>query len=603
MKKPLFLLLAVLSCGSLCQAQFQLLNPGFESWEGTSATAKPSNWSSFPQADGTWASFASTPQHYHRYGGRPGTSGSSFITIWTRSVLGTKANGNITTGQIHAGSTTASSSDNYNYTHRGTAYCHTFSGTPDSMYVWVSYYAASGSSAASIKAIIHGDNNFRSANDESNTSMYRGMATTTFTRTTSSSTTRQWQQKKVPFVYNGTSSVNYILMCVTTNGTPGGGSANDSLSVDDFEFIYSAWLDNISINWDSISTFQRGVLNYTDTVATYDLLCSSTIQFSTQASDATTTVDTLWLNDTTRRFIIHVLAEDTVTARDYTVTLVGPMPPCDTVSNVNAQVFVNTVSVSWTPGTNNTTYEVMYGPASTTQDNLTVEEVNQPTLTLDSLDYGTDYHLYVRALCGEDRYTEWSSAVFFTTDTLPVLSCPAVEEILLDSLTLTYASLHWADPEVDDNEMEISNDPLYRVTLMQGGNTILVDETQDTVFAIDTLLPGTSYTLTVATICDSENASIPCIFAFTTLPDTVGISPVAFSSSQLSFSPNPATDKVSIVSREPIQQLTVVNVLGQVVCRKDTETSILDVHNWPRGTYMVIAKTPSGTITQRLLVE
>ena len=599
MKKPLFLLLAVLSCGSLCQAQFQLLNPGFESWEGTSATAKPSNWSSFPQADGTWASFASTPQHYHRYGGRPGTSGSSFITIWTRSVLGTKANGNITTGQIHAGSTSASSSDNYNYTHRGTAYCHTFSGTPDSMYVWVSYYAASGSSAASIKAIIHGDNNFRSANDESNTSMYRGMATTTFTRTTSSSTTRQWQQKKVPFVYNGTSSVNYILMCVTTNGTPGGGSANDSLSVDDFEFIYSAWLNNISIDNTPIASFQRSTLNYNVALASLEQLSNVTLQYTPQASDATVSIDTLWLNDTTRQFQLHVLAEDTVTTHTYTVTLTAPMPVCDTVSNVEAQVFVNNVTIAWTAGTNNTAFEMEYGIGDSPQAEATPVSTTQTIATLSNLDYGTTYWCHVRGICRDTVYTEWSNPVVFTTDTLPVIECTAVDSLLLDTLGLSFASFHWEHPAVDSSDTAI----LFRVTLMQGNEVLSSYDSPDTLFSVDTLLPGLAYILSVSTVCDSERTSIPCIRAFTTLPDTVGIAPLSMDNAQVSIYPNPATERLTVESANPITVLSVVNTLGQVVYRLENHNVLslsIDISRWHSGVFLLTVETPAGTATQKI---
>ena len=79
-------------CG---HAQYQLLNPGFESWEGTATNSRPSHWSSFPQADGSWAWAASTAQHYHRNGGRPGSSGSSYLTIYSRSVLGVVATGRL----------------------------------------------------------------------------------------------------------------------------------------------------------------------------------------------------------------------------------------------------------------------------------------------------------------------------------------------------------------------------------------------------------------------------------------------------------------------------------------------------------------------------
>lgn len=601
MKKHFILLCAALLCGGIVQAQYQLSNPGFESWESTSTTARPSHWSSFPQADGTWASFASTAQHYHRYGGRPGTSGSSFVTIYTRSVLGTKANGMMTTGQIHAGSTSASSSENYNYTHRG-SYCHTFSGTPDSMYVWVSFYAASANSTAIVKAYIHGDSDFRSPNDESDASLYKGKAIATFTRTTANASSRQWEQKKVPFTYTGYSSVNYILMSMSTNSTPGGGAANDSLSVDDFEFIYSAWLDNISINWDSIPTFQRGTLHYADTVDTYDLLCATTIQFSPQASDATVTVDTLWLNDTTRQFILHVVAEDNVTTRDYTVTLVGPAPPCDTVTGLTALAFDNTAALSWTAGTNNTAFEVEYGHEGFVQGEGTLVSTTQTTLTLNDLDYGTTYEAYVRAICRDNVYTDWSSPVTFTTDTLPILECPAIDSLVLDTLGLSFATLHWNFPAVDSSDSAA----FFRVVLMCGNETLATIDTPDTLFSVDTLTPGTAYVLSVTTACDSSRQSVPRIIAFATLPDTVGIPQLSTLNSQLSIFPNPATDHITIESAEAITSITVINALGQVFQLSPLakeEGVQLSTKSLPAGTYLIIAETPAGKACGRVIVK
>ena len=600
--KRVFILCAALLCGGIAQAQYQLYNPGFESWEGTSLTAKPSNWSSFPQADGTWASFASTAQHYHRNGGRPGTSGSSFVTIYTRSVLGTKANGNMTTGQIHAGSTSASSSDNYNYTHRGSNYCHAFSGTPDSMYVWVSFYAASSSSTGMVKAYIHGDNDFRSPNHESDASKYCGKAISTFTRTTSNASSRQWVQKKVPFVYDGFSSVNYILMSISTNTTPGGGAANDSLSIDDIEFIYSAWLDNISINWDSIPTFQRGILDYADTLPTYDLLCSSTIQFSTQAADATVTVDTLWLDSHTRRFVLHVVAEDTVTTRDYTVTLVGPEPPCDTVSGLAAQVFVNTAALSWTAGTNNSAYEVEYGMEGFTLGTGTTLSTLQTAATLEGLDYGTTYQAYVRAICRDTVYTEWSSPVTFTTDTLPVIECPAVDSLVIDTLGLSFATVHWSFPAVDSSDSAA----LFHVVLMSGDETLATIDTRDTLFSVDTLMPGTAYILSVATVCDSSRQSVPRILAFATLPDTVGIRQFSILNSQFSIFPNPASDMLTVESAEAMTALRVVNALGQEVYSLTLPLGTrheIDIRRWPRGIYLLTAETAGGTATERVVIR
>ena len=190
MKKTLILALSMIAM--VANAQYQLPNPGFEQWDGDN-TSEPTHWNTFSSSDGTWASLASSNHHYRRNGGRPGSVGSHFLTIYTKSIVGVKANGNMTTGRIHAGSTSASSSENYNYTQRGNSnHCQPFTGTPDSMYVWVSYYAESGSSEAQISAILHGDNDFRAPNHENDASLYCGKAVAQFTRTTSSSSSDQW---------------------------------------------------------------------------------------------------------------------------------------------------------------------------------------------------------------------------------------------------------------------------------------------------------------------------------------------------------------------------------------------------------------------------
>lgn len=308
----------MLAATLMAAAQYQLPNPGFEQWDGSSSSAEPTNWNSFGTADGSYASMASSTHHYHRNGGRPGTSGSSYLTIYTKSIVGVKANGNMTTGRIHAGALSASSSNNYNYTQRSnSAHCQPFTGTPDSMYVWVSYYAASANSQAQVSAYLHGDNDFRTPNDENNHTLYRATAIARFNRTSNSSTSMNWQQLKVPFVYDGNSSANYMLINLTTNATPGGGDANDSLSIDDIEFIYSARLTGITVGGTPIPGFSKSVMDYTVHVDNLDV----EVYGLAEVDDAEMAIVSEQVDDTTMFVTIDVVAEDNVTTRHYTVTL------------------------------------------------------------------------------------------------------------------------------------------------------------------------------------------------------------------------------------------------------------------------------------------
>ena len=311
--KLIFSILTLLfSCAITISAQviYQLPNPGFEQWDG-GYDSEPTHWNTFESSDGSYASMASSNHHYRRSGHRPGGSGNYYLTIYTKSILGIKANGNMTTGRIHAGSTSASSSENYNYTQRNNSnHCQPFTATPDSMYVWVSFYAGSNNSIAQIEAIIHGDNDFKAPNDLNNDALYKGRAVAQTTRTTSSDSEMSWKQIKVPFVYNGSSSANYILINMTTNNVPGGGDKNDSLSIDDIEFIYSAWLTDININGTTIDGFEKGRLYYSikvDDLATFNV---DNINYTTEAPDAIVETERVTVDDTTVRINLIVTAED-----------------------------------------------------------------------------------------------------------------------------------------------------------------------------------------------------------------------------------------------------------------------------------------------------
>lgn len=318
---------AVLAMPELqAQSAYQVPNAGFEDWDSESLTAEPTHWNSFATSDGPWAALASSPHHYHRHGSRPGGTGTSYLTIYTQSILGIKANGNMTTGRIHAGSMSASSSDNYNYTERSNAeHSVPFTATPDSMYVWVSFYAYHTGSEAQVEAIIHGDNDFKAPNDVSDLSKYKGRAVVHTTRTTENPSTMSWTQLRCPFGYRGTAEGRYLLLNMTTNNSPGAGEGNDSLSIDDIEFIYSSWLTSITLDGTALAGFDKGQLNYSVRLSDTSKLMTAEVAWVTEVDDAMVTMERERLSDSTARVLLTVRAEDSVTVHQYAVTLTAPL--------------------------------------------------------------------------------------------------------------------------------------------------------------------------------------------------------------------------------------------------------------------------------------
>ncbi|MBP5189453.1 MAG: T9SS type A sorting domain-containing protein [Bacteroidales bacterium] len=309
----------LMAATATAQNSFQLPNAGFEQWDG-GYDSEPTHWNTFESSDGSYASLASSNHHYRRSGHRTGGNGNYYLTIYTKKIVGVKANGNMTTGRIHAGSMSASNESNYNYTQRSNSnHSCAFTATPDSMYVWVSFYAASSSSTAQIEAIIHGDNDFRAPNWIGDGSKYKGHAVAQTTRTTTSSSQMSWKQLKVPFVYDGNSEAAYILVNMTNNNIPGSGEKNDSLSIDDIEFVYSAWLTDITIDGNTVDGFNKACFSYGIVVDDISAVTADRIAAIPEVADATVETEIEYRGDTVALATIRVTAEDGTTTKTYTI--------------------------------------------------------------------------------------------------------------------------------------------------------------------------------------------------------------------------------------------------------------------------------------------
>lgn len=293
---------------------FQPLNGNFELWDSGAIDAEPTYWNSFATSDGSYSGLASSPHHYHRTD-QNGTN--SYLTIYTKSILGIKANGNMTTGRIHAGSMTPSSPSNYNYTDRShEGFNQPFTATPDSLYVRVSFYAADTTSVAQIATYIHGDFDFQDPGDDGDNSKFAAKAYVRTTRTTASASSMNWVQLKVPFEYTGTATPVYLLMSMTTNRLQGAGTKNDSLSIDDIQFVYSSWLTEIKVNGTSIDGFSKSVMEY-DFGEWNDSL-EFALEGVTEVSDASVLIDTAIVSvdsiengfNVHYRYTLRVVAED-----------------------------------------------------------------------------------------------------------------------------------------------------------------------------------------------------------------------------------------------------------------------------------------------------
>ena len=281
MKRTVFFLFCLFFCGGMAslKAQYQLPNSGFESWD-TTANPLPVGWNSYLSAkcsiQGLPANYAaavakiinSTVVHDRSQGSRPGGKGGSYLTLQTRNVNGGGINmavsGIVCTGMFNIGSISVYTPLNYFSTERKRAgFNMHLSSTPDSLYLWVKYYAVDAdSSRARIVAYLHGDTDFQYMNHIGNPALYAGYVHHLLPRTDSALPATHWVQLRLPFVYDGKAAPKYLLMYIASDSCIMGGKIGNELSVDDIELVYSSWLKGILVDSVAVPDFKKNTFSY-----------------------------------------------------------------------------------------------------------------------------------------------------------------------------------------------------------------------------------------------------------------------------------------------------------------------------------------------------
>ena len=252
MRKTFALLAAAVLLSGAAQAQNrpQITNGDFETWTFDGANL-PNYFNSFQTADGLFSGLAydkNNRQVKRSTDKRPGSPGSYSCSIWSRKVSGVVAQGNLTTGRVHAAAMSATGKNNYNYSDRDGSNTNNgvknpcampFTGRPDSLVVWVKFSPNGTDSShpyAKVTATIHSDFDYIDGYAQTSDSKY---VVATAVNMTIAKTNGNWKRLSIPFNYkNNGAQPKYILLSAATNAYPGGGNENDYLYLDDITLVY-----------------------------------------------------------------------------------------------------------------------------------------------------------------------------------------------------------------------------------------------------------------------------------------------------------------------------------------------------------------------------
>ena len=306
-----------------------LPNAGFE---GAWTNEEPFGWHSFGTAAGPMADFvkSNTKQMVKSTDIRPGSKGEHSVLLSSTFLLGVKANGNCTNGQINAGSSNAADgTKNYNFSDPSNPGFNTpFHGRPDSLVFWSRYVPAdkdpsNADNKARAHAIITTDTRYQDPDPKDQFEAARiGDAEINFAATSDMG----WQRLAVPFAYSSAKAdavPAYILTTFTTNAEPGGGSSYtvienqnkwyvlDSVYVDDVEVVYNKQLNAFYIS-DEALTFENHVASVGDTY------CDDCEIFKALAQGVST-LSFIAFDPDHRCIYIYVIADDFAQSKAYNI--------------------------------------------------------------------------------------------------------------------------------------------------------------------------------------------------------------------------------------------------------------------------------------------
>lgn len=232
----------------------QIGNGDFEDWSSiTGSNHAPANWNSFETAEGSLASFSSAQQVQMVEDNRPGSNGLYCADIWSRSVLGVVAQGNLTTGCINAGAATASAKGNYNYSKTSDSKkSETLSKIPTAIRFWAKFVPAAANAQhpnAHMEAVVHDNCNYITYSDPSYESDEEKTHVIAKARYDFPTTNGEWVEITAPFekTCNAANGQFHIIVNLATNADPGQGQAGDHLYVDDIELLYDTEYDEAPV--------------------------------------------------------------------------------------------------------------------------------------------------------------------------------------------------------------------------------------------------------------------------------------------------------------------------------------------------------------------
>lgn len=297
---------------------FQLPNSDMEAW--TNDLGEPDRWHGFKSAAGTYAGYSANLVKLEQSDDvRSGATGHSAV-MTAYSLFGIVANGTMTNGQLNAGSMNATSTDNHAEMDKakGTEdFYMPLYAKPDKFNVWLKYTqgTANANNTAGVSVKTFDGTYYQEPVDKEYTNLSGSIVGGQISAS-------DWTFYSFPFDYESYAANNAaseaIFVTFSTNGTPGQGSGNDKLYVDDMELVYLADMTDLRYQGETINGWNPAVTAYNMEFTAVPDLDDFTADITGASAVLTKTMEQN--ADGTYRIAISAVAGDLQAATCYLIT-------------------------------------------------------------------------------------------------------------------------------------------------------------------------------------------------------------------------------------------------------------------------------------------
>lgn len=184
-------------------------------------------------------------------------------------------------------------------------------------------------------------------------------------------------------------------------------------------------------------------------------------------------------------------------------TLIGPADTCAAIVGLTATPDIHEAAINWSTTGTVAGYELEYGAAGFTQGTGTLVTLTNNTYSLSNLDANSSYDVYVRALCNDSIYGDWSM-LHFTT--LPD-TCASVLDLVIASIVFDafpqYVLEWWQTSQPDHWEVVYG----LQGTDVEQGTVVTTNENSFAIYELEqagALAPNTRYYFGVRSVCEDS---------------------------------------------------------------------------------------------------